>query len=291
VLWLGWEGTYPLRRTLEAAAQLGIELDGCELFEISFMADGDRIGIFRNGCNLLDVYDALIVRTFHPYISEALTIARLFRDAGKTVVDRALTEEGYVVSKMHDHLLLAQHGIAGPRTYQLFDPAEVEAAAARIGYPCVLKGVHGGLGNHIFKVDDVAQLRRRLWRYPHGELAIQEYLPAAEDYRLLVIGYRALPAVVSRTPPAGDFRTNFAVGGTVEAHGLDEFPGFAELAERSARVLKREFAGVDIRMKDGQPLVLEVNRVPDFEGFERASGLDVASTFLEYVRDQTKQRS
>src|SRR5579871_2594880 len=226
VLWLGWEGTYPLRRTIAAAERLDIQLDGCEIFEISFVADGARVGLFRSGCNLLDAYDALIVRTFHPYISEALTVARLFREAGKTVVDQSLTEEGYVISKMHDHLILAQHGVAGPRTYQVFDPAEAEVVAAQLGYPCVLKGVHGGLGNHIFKVENVAQLRRRLWRYPHGELAIQEFLPAGEDYRMLVIGYQALPAVVRRTPPPGDFRTNFALGGTVDAHGLDQYPDF-----------------------------------------------------------------
>ncbi len=288
VLWLGWDELYTTGRMQEAAGVWGIELDTCELFDLDMAVEPGRVGLFRGDQDVLQAYDVLVVRTFYPYISEALTVARLFRDAGKVVIDHSLTDEGYAVSKMHDYLVLAQQGIAVPASWQIFDPAQIEQVAGRLGYPCVLKGVHGAHGTHVYLVENAARLRRRLWRYPCGELMLQEYLPAERDYRVIVIGYRALPMMVSRTPPPGDFRTNFAVGGAFEGHPLAEFPDFGRLAEQSARALRREFAAVDLRMRGGQPMVLEVNRRPDFKGFEQATGMDVAGEFLHYVQQRFK---
>ena len=238
------------------------------------------------GKNLLETYDGLVVRTFHPYISEALTLARLFHDAGKVVIDKNLADEGYAVSKMHDHLILAQHGIACPRTWQFFNPRQVEAMAEQLTYPCLLKGVHGARGDHVYLIQNTEQLHRRLWHYPYGELLLQEYLPAEQDYRVMVVGYRALPVMVSRRPRKGDFRTNYSLGGRFTRNDLSEFPAFQAVAEKAARALRREFTAIDIRTKDGQPMILEVNRQPDFDGFERATHFDVAGEVVRYIRER-----
>ncbi|HVO41342.1 MAG TPA: ATP-grasp domain-containing protein [Aggregatilineales bacterium] len=286
ILCLSWHDLYATGRFREAAQAGGIDLDTCEIFDVNFFVQDGKIGLYRGEIDLIKTYDVLIVRTFHPYISEALTIARLFRDAGRIVIDRSLTDQGYAVSKMHDYLLLAQAGLSVPRSWQIYDPREVEQVAARVGYPCVLKGVHGAQGNHVHMIRGADDLYRLLWRYPTGELMLQEYLPGAEDYRVITVGSTALPLMVSRRAPSGDFRTNFAIGGTFTKRSLEEFPTFAALAEGAARVLRREFAAVDIRMRGATPLILEVNRRPDFEGFERATGFDVATTFLNYVVEQ-----
>jgi RimK family alpha-L-glutamate ligase len=284
VVWLGWEEVYTTRRVQQAAQEQGLGLAVYNIHDISFIVEGQQTAVMGDGRNLLETYDGLVVRTFYPYISEALTIARLFRDAGKVVMDQSLTDEGYAVSKMHDHLVMAQHGIPNPRTWQLFNPRQVEAQAEQLTYPCLLKGVHGARGEHIYLIHNAEQLQRRLWHYPCGELMLQEYLPAEEDYRLLVIGYQSLPVMVSRRPARGDFRTNYSLGGRFVGRDLGEFPGFKELAEAAARALRREFTAVDIRMKGDQPMVLEVNRLPDFEGFERATKFDVASEVVKYIQ-------
>ncbi len=283
-VWLGWEEIYTTRRVQEAARQQGLELIVCNIHDVSFDIEGQKAGLFGLGMNLLETCDGLVVRTFYPYISEALTIARLFHDAGKVVIDESLTDEGYAVSKMHDYLLLAEHGLPCPRTWQLFNPKQVEALAEQLKYPCILKGVHGARGEHTYLVHNAEQLQRRLWHYTYGELMLQEYLPAEEDYRVIIVGYQALPVMVSRKPPSGDFRTNHSIGGHFAPHALDEFPGFQSLSELAARALRREITAVDIRMKGQEPMILEVNRQPDFEGFERATRFDVAGEVVRYIR-------
>jgi RimK family alpha-L-glutamate ligase len=283
ILWLGWEDMYATRRMRQAAKAANVQLEALEIYDVSFISDGMRVGIFHKSIDLLVEYDVLVVRTFYPYISEALTIARLFSQAGKLVIDQSLTDEGYAVSKQHDYILLAQAGLPVPATRQVFNPADVEDFAAEIGYPCILKGIHGTHGATVFLIKNVEQLRRWLWRFPIGELSIQEFLPAEEDYRLLTIGYKALPIIISRKPAPGDFRTNFAVNGEFSSRPLSDFPKLGEISEKAARLLRREFAGVDIRFKGEEPMLLEVNRRPAFEGFELATGYDVAGQFLKYI--------
>lgn len=286
VLWLAWRDLYASRRILDEARDLDVEVAAVEVTDLCLRADDQQVGIYAGSWEVAERWDALCVRTFHPYVSEMLTVARAFHAAGKVVIDESLTDEGYAISKMHDYLALARTGVPVPRSCQVYDRARAEEYAEELGYPCVVKGVHGSQGLHVHRVNDVHQLRRRLRQYADGELLVQEFLPADEDYRVLVVGYVALPKFVVRHPRPGDFRTNFAAEGEGLPRELTEARELGVIAERAARTLRREFAAVDIRMRQGQPLVLEVNRRPDFEGFEDATGLNVAQSFLTYARSK-----
>jgi RimK family alpha-L-glutamate ligase len=283
ILWLETGDLYTVRRGIEAGNQLDIQVDSLEMLDISFVATGDSVSILSGTSDLVRTYDALIMRSFMPHISEALTVARLFNEAGKVVVDKSLTEEGYAMSKMHDYLVLAKNEIPIPNTWQFFDPDEIEALANQIGFPCILKGIHGAEGRHVHLVNDMVQLRRKMWQYRCGELLLQEYLPAEVDYRVMVVGYKALPLLVKRKPQPGEFRTNFEFNEEITPMPVEEFPELKRIAEDGARILKREFAGVDIRFRGNVPLILEVNRRPGFKGFEKATNLDVAGEFIKYV--------
>jgi len=73
VVWLGWEDIYSTRRVKEAARALGVDLDSYEIHDISLSVEGKRVAVLGKGVDLLETYDGLVVRTFYPYISEALT--------------------------------------------------------------------------------------------------------------------------------------------------------------------------------------------------------------------------
>ncbi len=283
ILWLEAGDLYTVRRGKEAGDLLGVQVDSLEMFDLSFVATNASSGMFSNNGDLVRTYDAVIMRSFMPHIGEALTVARLFNEAGKVVVDKSLTEEGYSMSKMHDYLVLARNEIPIPDTWQFFDPDEVETLANQMGFPCILKGIHGSEGRHVHLVKDMTQLRRKMWQYQYGELLLQEYLPAEVDYRVMVVGYKALPLLVQRKPQPGEFRTNFEFNEEIIPLPIEEFPELKRIAEAGAKVLKREFAGVDIRMRGNAPLILEVNRRPGFKGFEQATNLDVAGEFIKYV--------
>lgn len=286
LLWLDWDDGYTPRRVREACRQLGIDGTFAQIDDLLFSAGGEPTGAVLDGCDIAAEYDVLVARAFHPRISEILTVARLFKEAGKRVIDASLTDEGFAVSKMHDYLILNARGLPVPKTWQAFTPEATEQIAAALGFPVVLKGVHGSYGSHVHLARDVAELRAHQSAYERGELMVQEYLPAPGDFRVLTVGYRALPALVERTPPPGDFRTNAALGSRLAARPTAAYPDLAALAEQSARALRREFAAVDMRFKGSAPLVLEVNRRPAFRNYELATGADVAGRFLRYVAER-----
>src|SRR5436305_14327658 len=117
ILWLESGDLYTVRRGIEAGNKLEVQVDSMEMFDLSFVTTGDSQGVFHKSNDLVKTYDAIIVRSFMPYISEALTVARIFSESGKAVVDKSLTEEGYAMSKMHDYLVLAKNGIPVPNTW------------------------------------------------------------------------------------------------------------------------------------------------------------------------------
>jgi len=273
ILWVERPEYYTSERAREVAPELGITLHNFGHVDLVYSTDH---GLYSNtGLNLLQLCDVVVMRNIASHVSEALTIARLFSDAGKPVFDHALTQEGYAISKMHDYLLLAQAGLPVPRTVQSFTPP------TGWDFPYILKGVHGAQGKHVHLARNAAEAEAIWAQYPPGGLMVQEFLEAVSDYRILVCMGQALPYVVEKIPLNGDFRTNFAISETVVGHPASAFPEMVALAEQAARHLKRDFAGVDIRTHKGKPYILEVNRSPGFKGFEQATGYHVARHYLK----------
>ncbi len=287
ILWLESNDAYAVRRALEAGQARGCTVVCRSMAELQFCSTPPFLT--AQGENLLAQYDVVVLRTFLPFISETLTVARLFADAGKIVIDQNLVDEGYAVGKMHDTVRLAAAGVAVPRTLQTENHNDALAFAHDLGFPCVVKGTFGSMGRHVFLAKNEAECRMQLTAETSGHWQIQEWLPADEDWRVLVVGGKALPMVLKRRAPAGDFRTN-VVGSTLAPVPASNRPDVVTLAETAARTLRREFAGVDIRDRADGPVVLEVNRRPGFEFFEKETGLDAAGALLDYVGSLCAQR-
>lgn len=88
-------------------------------------------------------------------------------------------------------------------------------------------------------------------------------------------------------PPGGlpsgngrpDFRTNIARQGTAEKHHPSRLE--IDYALRAASAVQARFAGVDLLYgPDGRAYVIEVNAVPGWQAFRRATGIDVADRVI-----------
>lgn len=282
LLWIESLQHYGAERAAQAAKALGINLTCLGVTELRFTLEG----VYGpDGRDLCATHDAVIIRSFAPYISEVLTISKLFADAGKRVIDRNLTTEGYAMSKMHDYLLLAKAGLPVPRTEQIYELQRALEVAHDYGWPLVLKGVHGARGKYVFLARDEAEFKTIWSQHEPGWLMVQEYLDAKSDYRVLVIDGIALPQLVERIPLPGDFRTNSELNEKAIAHDAAAHPQMVQTAQAAAKLLGRGFSGVDIRICRGIPYILEANRRPGFKAFEQATGYDVATHYLKTVKN------
>jgi len=101
------------------------------------------------------------------------------------------------------------------------------------------------------------------------------------DLRIFVVGGRVIGAI-ERRAPAGEWRTNVAIGGAATA--VDISPELESVALTAAAVVGADYAGVDVLpARDGSAYVLEVNGIPGWQGLQHATGVDVAAAIVEHV--------
>jgi len=151
-------------------------------------------------------------------------------------------------------------------------------------YPLICKHDRGFQGRSVRKFDNRSEMQKWLTKMDEIKLGMfvwQDYLPLKWDLRVIVIGGKMLGAM-RRSALGDEFRSNFSLGGAVEAWSLDEKDKV--IAEKVAKVCGLDYCGVDI-MKDevGNSYVLEVNRQCQFQGFEKSTGTNVAKAVVDLM--------
>ena len=164
---------------------------------------------------------------------------------------------------------LDRDGIPVPESVLVSSPIEEESLRAvfeRFDSPVVVKPNSATRGIGITKVGDVdsflgvCDYLGLLHEFPAtGDKAflVQEYLPDARDYRLMVIDGECLGGVERQ---GAGWKHNVHRG--AEAVGVPVPEDLAALAERVASVLDIPYLGVDLLVADERVLVTETNARP-----------------------------
>lgn len=238
----------------------------------------------RSGTAVLDGADAVLTRIIPSGSLEQIVfrVDALHRleDRGVRVVNSAHAIER-TVDKLWTSSLLEQCGLPTPETVVCESFDEAMAAFRRMG-DVVVKPLFGSMGLGMVRVTD-EELAWRVFR------AIEEirgvyYLQRAVDHegrdiRVFVLGGRVLGAIERRSR---GWRTNLARGGSARA--LEISPEWSALSLRAAEAVGAEYAGVDLLpARDGAIYVLEVNGIPGWEGFQRATGVDVGGALVDHL--------
>ena len=157
----------------------------------------------------------------------------------------------------------------------------------KLGYPVIVKESFGSMGKGVYKADNEDELLSVMEKVKLKPHLFQEYVGAVKgvDVRVIVIGGKAVCAMERIN--GDDFRSNVARGGKGKKITLTE--SFKALAEKCAKALMLDYCGVDLLYgNDGNPVVCEVNSNAFFNGIEKATGVNVAKAYAEYVIDNIK---
>jgi len=174
---------------------------------------------------------------------------------------------------------LAAADLPVPETVVVSNPADddaVLAAADRVGYPVVVKPNSTTRGVGVAKVDDrdsflgVVDYLELVHDYRatgDKSFLVQEYLPGARDYRVMLVDGEYVGAVERRLPDdslaAGGWKHNVHRG--AEARGVDLPPELRELAGRAAAALGIPYLGVDLLVTGDRAVVNETNARPTID--------------------------
>lgn len=189
------------------------------------------------------------------------------------------------LNKLEQHYDMVRAGI--PVVPSVSFSSEEVIDWGKLQFPLIAKTSFGSSGQGVFKIESKDELLAKVKEKGISNYLFQTMLTTRQDYRVIIIGGRALPMAMKKTAKVGEFLTNFARGGEVE--GVKLTGQMRDLAERTAEVFKVDYAGVDIMYDtDGNPYVLEINRGAQFQGFEQSTGLNVAREIVKYLELQQK---
>ncbi len=212
------------------------------------------------------------------------------RRYGTTVIYEKYTDPVYkqYLTPTYDYLLQKKHGVRFPKSVVFFNKTGALWAVKKIKLPAILKVnalgmMSKGRGVKLIKtkkelVDIVEEYKKQANRF-----ILRQFIPNDGDIRVFTVGYKAIGAMY-RHPKQGDFRSNISQGGYGEVYDLKANPKVKKIAEKVAKLVRAEIAGVDVMLHKitGKPYILEVNHGPQFTGLEQYTKVNAAGKIIEY---------
>lgn len=197
--------------------------------------------------------------------------------------------------KFTAHCFFNQNNIPTLKTVWLTPQTIDEAIDLLGGFPLVIKTTLGSAGKGV----DIVSTKEDIINFMQNQLklgittftkklsyVLQEYISEnnGEDYRILCVRDKCL-GVIKRKAQSG-FKSNVSLGGTVE--NVTDRPDLEEMALNVMQKSGLFMGGIDfIDTKDGSKAI-EINASPQFEGFERATGIDVAENVIKQLLQEKR---
>lgn len=272
----GWHGA----RLMEACAAQGLVATTLPFAACRLEPAGVRLG------GLAGLPKAVLVRTIPAGTFEQVTLRlgllHALEASGVVVLNPPRAIER-CVDKAATSFHLASTGLPTPPTWAVERPDQARAlvaAEAAAGHTLVLKPLFGAQGKGL-------RLLRRPEELPDetevaGVWYLQRYVEPPrlfEDYRVLVIGGRAIAAMRRRS---ARWPTNVRQGGVPEPVAAEG--ALARLAVAAAAAVGADHAGVDlIADRDGRLFLLEVNSMPAWQGLQGVTAADLAAALVAHL--------
>lgn len=229
----------------------------------------ERIG--RDDYGRLAEFDALFIRqTTYPH-HFTYRFARRAAAEGLVVIDDPVSIVR-CTNKVYLAELLGRARIPIPHTLVVHRD-NVDAAAAELGLPAILKLADGSFSKAVVRVDDRDAFRVKAREFLEAsDLAIaQEFLPTDFDWRVGVLDRQPLFAARYKMTPGHwqiarhDEDGGVIYGGTDAVAVAAAPPAVIEVAVKAADLIGDGFYGVDVKEKDGRVVVIEINDNPNVD--------------------------
>lgn len=227
----------------------------------------------------LTQYDALFIRETTAIAHPTYRIARKAENLGLVVMD----DPDSILrccNKVFLHDAFSYQNVPSLQTMVVMnaDPATLDEIEQRFGYPTVLKMPDGSFSRGVFKAKDRAELESRLQElFQYSALVlVQEYFYTDFDWRVGVLNGRPIYACkykmvrnhwqIYKTDSNMTDANQRYVSGGFETLPTFEVPKMVlDAAVKAANVVGKGLYGVDLKQKDHQVYVIEVNDNPSID--------------------------
>jgi len=287
---------FEMRRFLAEGEKMGIEVQAFKPNQFDLLVteeNRDQIIIDGKWTDLPDFVFPYFNHSDHSYFS--LAIVRQFERMGVPVFNNADTLER-VRDKLHAHQILAESGITTPDTMLAKFPINVELVEETLGFPVIVKTLHGALGSGVFLIENAKSFEDLMTlvheTQPNILMIFQKFVASSKgrDLRIFVVEGTVI-AAMQRTAKDGDFKANFSQGGQVDKFEVDKKA--ADIAIKTAQALNIQVAGIDLLFTEDGYTICEANTFPGFKGLEQATGENIPKSIftamLNHLDNKKKQ--
>lgn len=185
--------------------------------------------------------------------------------------------------KLLTTLRLSKSGLPIPKTAIAFDRSAVIELAKELGYPLVIKPVHGSWGRMIARaldeqsLHDIMDFRENMPSPQFQVHYVQEFVrKPGRDIRAYYV-WGDVPVAIYRV--SQNWKTNTALGARAEPAELSDEA--KELVRRAGEVMGGGILGVDIMENDeGKMLIAELNAIVEFKNTVRVTGYDLPGKII-----------
>ncbi|MDZ4273958.1 MAG: RimK family alpha-L-glutamate ligase [Erythrobacter sp.] len=278
-------------RFCEVAPQFDMRLSVLKPHHFDIVVGADEAWAVKHNGQPIERPDFILCRTGAETDYFTLALLRHFERRGVRLINGSAAIE-MVADKLFTMQRLARSGLPVPRTILGKFPIDSDLVETELGFPVIVKTLRGTRGAGVLKCEDRSQfedLAGLLSSANAGsEFILQHYVRASHgrDVRLLVVGGRVVAAMERRSLDGG-FKSNVSLGGVGEA--LNPSQEMADLAIRTADALGLDVTGVDILYDEEGYRICEANSAPGFQGLERATGLDIPTIILDWIKSSQDQ--
>ncbi|WP_105617643.1 ATP-grasp domain-containing protein [Vallitalea okinawensis] len=245
------------------------------IFAEDLMIQYESTGInvhHMNGENVI-LPDFVLLRCYALHLGKALEAMgiRVINSVQSMEVSR---------DKLLTHQYLSQKNIPMPKTIFSSTINYQELSNYLQERSFVVKSAIGSKGEGVYLINYENDMDHIPWK-KHEHYLVQAYIKEShgKDIRVYVVGDKVVGAVLRHSNK--DFRSNYALGGSVELYPLSL--EIEELSLEVVKVLGLEIAGIDLLItKDGY-MVCEVNGNAGFRTISMVSEISMPEAIFEYV--------
>jgi ribosomal protein S6--L-glutamate ligase len=286
-----WPDLYSTSRLAEEAKNRSHEVHIIDTLRCYMNITAHTPSIHYRG-DTLSGFDAVIPRIGASITFYGTAVLRQFETTGVFTVNQSIA-----INRSRDKLrciqLLTRKGLGLPHTGIAHSHADIDDLIAMVGgAPLIIKVLEGtqGIGVILAETARAAQSVIETFLRMRAHIIIQEYIKEATgaDIRCLVVGGKVVAAIRRQAKP-GEFRSNLHRGGKASVVTVTEEERLA--AEKAAKIMGLNVAGVDLLRSNRGSLVLEVNSSPGLRGVEQTTKINVADSIIDFIEREAEHNS
>ena len=218
------------------------------------------------------------------------TLLNILIKQGKTVINRSIVDYPAVIFKQfqQEYVRKFNKKINTIQTFTFFNKDDLIKGVREglLEFPFIKKPNLGSKGQGIKLVLDKYGIDG-LGEDEVKQSVFQNFIENDGDYRVLVIGGRPIGAM-KRVGKKNSFVNNVSMGGETFRVDNEKLESkLFEIAAQVAATFNLGFCGVDIikNKRTGELFFLELNTVPQWEGFQKCTKVNVARELLLYCQE------